>query len=109
MFFWQPHLRQQETHAIHLLVDTMHNAIMVYAPVCLNSKAIHLLVVDQNVSWIKNALKTGPALGASVQILALVHVALKQLVLLWTIYLHVPAQKDILEIHLSVVTQYHVR
>lgn len=82
---------------------------MVCAPVCLNSKAIHLPVVDQNVSWIKNALETGLALGASVQILALAHVVLKQPVLLWTIYLHVPAQKDILGIHSSVVTQYHVR
>jgi hypothetical protein len=81
MFFIQPHPHQQETHAIHLLVDTTHNAVMVCAPVCLNSKAIHLLVVGQNAYSIKNVLETGPALEADVQILALVHVVLKLLVL----------------------------
>jgi len=80
MFFIQRHPHLQGTHAIHLLVDTMHNAVMVCAPVCLNSKAIHLLVVGQNVYSIKNVPETGRALEANVQIHALVHVVLKLLV-----------------------------
>jgi hypothetical protein len=81
MFFFQPHPPQQETHVIHLLVDTTHNAVMVCAAVCLNSKATHLLGVGQNVYSIKNVLEIGPALEADVQILVLVHVVLKLLVL----------------------------
>jgi len=81
MFFIQHYPHLQGTHAIHLLVDTMHNAVMVCAPVCLNSKAIHLLVVGQNVYSIKNVPETGRVLEANVQIHALVHVVLKLLVL----------------------------
>jgi hypothetical protein len=56
--------------------------MVVCAPACLNSKAIHMLVVGQNVSLIKNVQETGLALEANVQILALAHVVLKLLVLL---------------------------
>jgi hypothetical protein len=55
--------------------------MVVSALVCLNSKAIHMLAVDQNVSLIKIVLETGLALGANVQILALAHVVLKLLAL----------------------------
>jgi hypothetical protein len=75
----------------------------------MNSKAIHMLAVDQNVSSIRNVLETGLALGASVQILAQAHAVLKLPVLLQTIYPHAPVQKDIQGIHSSVVAQHHVR